>query len=207
MPFMTQIPRGTTLHLKPLNMRNINGYSTVQLQNIANTLGYSMQFDVRIILPFLPLEGYPQFQGNYFCQYRGNYYAKLNGSWYIIESAQHGTYRIMEEFEFSYTTDDRIIQRPILGMIAGTPIYASNDSDTLRPSSEEEEIEEYNNSFNPYIEEPICDNISNEDLNRYPDVYVQNHNYTCKSPQPIVIGEWANKFNTIIEDTLHSMGL
>ena len=207
MPFITQIPRGTTLHLKTLNMINISGYSTIELQNVANTLGHSMPFHVQRILPFLPLEGHPQFRDNYFCQYRGNYYAKLNGSWYIIESAQHGTYRIMEEFEFSYTTDERIIQRPILGMIAGTPIYAINDFDTLRPSSEEEEIEEYNNSFNPYIEEPICDNISNEDLNRYPDVYVQNHNYTCKSPRPMVIGERANEFNIIIEDILHSMGL
>lgn len=207
MPFMTQIPRGTTLRLKTLNMRNINGYSTVELQNIANTLGHSMQFDVRTILPFLPLEGYPPFQGDYFCQYRGNYYAKINGSWYIIESAQHGTYRIMEEFEFSYTTDERIIQQPILGMIAGTPIYAINDFDTLRPSSEEEEIEDYNNSFNPYIEEPIYDSTSNEDLIRYPDVYVHKYNYRCKDKEPMVVGEWADKFNAIIEDTLHSMGL
>lgn len=207
MPFITQLPRGTTLHLKTLNMINIRGYSTIELQNVANTLGHSMSFHVQTILPFLPLEGYPEFRDNYFCQYRGNYYAKLNGSWYIIESAQYGNYRIMEEFEFSYTTDDRIIQRPILGMIAGTPIYAINDSDTLRPSSEEEEIEEYNNSFNPYIEVPIYVNISNEDMIRYPDVYVQNHNYTCKSPQPMVVGEWATKFNNIIEDTLHSMGL
>lgn len=48
--------------------------------------------------------------------------------------------------------------------------------------------------------------IPTEEELRYPDVYVKRHNFTCKSKNPMIIGEWAEKFNKLIIRKLKRLG-
>lgn len=67
-------------------------------------------------------------------------------------------------------------------------------------------------SENEFI--PVLTNsLSNEEIYtpteeelKYPDIYVQRHNFNCKSINPMIVGEWAVNFNKIITNKLKRLG-
>lgn len=48
--------------------------------------------------------------------------------------------------------------------------------------------------------------IPTEEELKYPDVYVHNHNFNCRSSNPMVVGKWAENFNNMIVEKLKKMG-